>query len=116
MATTRNTRTLRVYVSGLLEYPRWVIEREVDFSDCPYAGHYNAFLPECVNCQFGRGCRWLDQQRTPDTGDAPLDELIQALESSIEYLQSTERQEGVDEADVRDWMREARQFLRSRRE
>lgn len=113
MATTRNTRTLRVYVSGLLEYPRWIIEREVDFSDCAYKGHYNAFLPECVNCKFGRGCRWLDQQRTPDTGDAPLDELIEALEGAVEYLQSPKRRPEIDDDDMRAWMREARRFLRS---
>jgi len=116
MAPSRNTRTLRVYVSDLLEYPRWIIEREVDFTDCSYAGHYNAFLPECVNCKFGRGCRWLDQQRTPDIADAPLDKLIEALEDAVEYLQSTRRQEGVDKDDVRDRMREARRFQRSRRE
>ena len=114
MATNRNSRTLRVYVSDLLEYPRWIIEREVDFTDCSYAGHCNAFLPECVHCKFGRGCHWLDQQRTPDIADAPLVELIEALEGAVEYLQSTKRQDRTDEDDVRDRMREARRFLRSR--
>jgi len=115
MKTTSKTRTLRAYVTDLLEYPRWIIEREVDFTECSYGGHYNAFLPECANCQFGRGCRWLDQQRTPDIGDAPLDELIQALESAMEYLQSTDRQQEIDEGEMRAWMREARRLLRSRR-
>jgi len=56
MKTTSKTRTLEAYVSDLLQYPRWIIEREVDFTDCRYDGHYNAYLPECVNCQFSRGC------------------------------------------------------------
>ena len=116
METTRNTRTLRAYVNDLLEFPRWIIEREVDFTDCAYNGHYNAFLPECVNCRFGKGCRWLDQRRTPHIDDAPLDELIQALESSIDYLQSTQRQPETDDPDMHSWMREARRFLRSRRQ
>ena len=96
MATTRNTRTLRAYVSDLLEYPRWIIEREVDFSDCAYEGHYNAFLAECVNCKFGRGCRWLDQQRIPNTGDAPLDAGIPAffaITSRISRLPSKGQQQ-----------------------
>ena len=31
--TGRNTRTIVGYVITLLDYPRWVIEREVDFTD-----------------------------------------------------------------------------------
>ncbi len=37
-----------------------------------------------VNCQFSRGCRWLDQQRAPDIGAAPLDELIEVLGAAVE--------------------------------
>jgi hypothetical protein len=116
MATTSNTRTLRAYVTDLLELPRWIIERDVDFTACQYGGHYNAFLPQCVNCRFGRGCRWLNQQRTPDTQEASLDELVEALGGAVEYLQSTQGQHAEEHADIRVWMREARRFLRSRRE
>jgi len=116
METTSKTRTLEVYVSDLLQYPRWIIEREVDFTGCRYDGHYNAYLPECVNCQFSRGCRWLDQQRAPDIGAAPLDELIEALGAAVEYLESTNRQIEIDDDDMRAWMREARRFVQSRDE
>ena len=44
MVTTSKTRTLKVYVEDLLQYPRWIIEREVDFTRCQYDGHYNLFL------------------------------------------------------------------------
>ena len=115
MATTSNTRTLRAYVTELLELPRWIIEREVDFTDCPLHGYYNENLPGCVNCQFGKGCRWLDQDKFPNTGDAPLDELIEALESSVDYLQSTKRESETGEVDVKSWVREARRFLQSKR-
>ena len=114
MVTTRKTRTLRAYVSDLLKYPRWIIEREVDFTSCPYNGHYNQFLLQCVNCQFGQACRWLDRQRTPDIQDATLDELIEALGGAVEYLESTHRQRGDEYVDARAWIREARRFLRSR--
>ncbi len=115
METTSNTRTLRAYVNDLLQYPRGIIEREVDFTDCPPDSHHSAYLPECVNCRFGKGCRWLDQQRTPKTDNAPLDEFVRALERSVEYLQATKRQPATDEAEVRQWLREARRFLRARR-
>jgi hypothetical protein len=113
MVTTSKTRTLRAYVSELLEYPRWIIEHEVDFTNCPYDGHYNAYLPGCVNCQFGPGCRWLDRQRTPDTTNAPLQELIEALSSAIEYLQSSNPEKGDYYEETHAWVREARSFLRS---
>ena len=116
METTSNTRTLRAYVTNLLRYPRWVIEREVDFTDCPYDGNFNAFLPDCVNCQFGRGCRWLDQQRSPDIADAPLDELIEALGDAVEYLQSIDPEERVNDAETIAWLREARRFMNSRQD
>ena len=115
METTGKTRTLKAYASELLQYPRFIIQREIDFTDCPLGGHYNEFLPKCVNCQFGRACRWLDKQRTPETRDAPLDELIEALGGAIEYLQSTERERENDYAETHTWLREARQFLKSRR-
>ncbi len=115
METTGKTRTLKAYVSELLQYPRWIIEREVDFTDCPHGGHYNAFLPQCMNCQFGRGCRWLNQQRTPDTAAATLDELVEALVGAVEYLQSTDRQGDEEHEVTHAWIREARQFLKSRR-
>jgi hypothetical protein len=101
METTGKKRTLRAYVLELLEYPRLIIQCEVDFTGCPLDGHYNAFLPKCVNCPFGRACRWLDHQRTPETKDAPLDELIEALGGAIEYLQSRDRQRD-DEYDETD--------------
>lgn len=113
METTSKTRTLKAYVSEMLQYPRWIIEHEVDFTDCPYDGHYNAFLPECVNCQFGRGCHWLDQQRSPNISTAPLDELIEALRGAVDYLQSTDVEEGDNREETTAWLREARRFLRS---
>ena len=55
MATqTNKTRTITGYITDLLEYPRWVLERDVDFSNCRYGSHYNVFIKECTECQFGR--------------------------------------------------------------
>jgi len=116
MSTSSNTRTLRAYVADLLQYPRWIIEHEVDFTNCPHDSHYNAFLSDCAHCRFARGCRWLDRQRTPATDDASLEELVQALEGAVAYLQATTRRLALDDAELRDWMREARRFLRHRRE
>lgn len=49
------------------------------------------------------------------TVNAPLDELIEALEASVGYLQSTSRDPETDAVDVKAWMREARRFLQSNR-
>jgi hypothetical protein len=71
METTNKQRTLNAYVSDSLQYPRWIIKREVDFTNCPAHGRYDASLPECRNCKFDPRCRWLNQHRTPSTGNAP---------------------------------------------
>lgn len=114
--TTSNTRTLLAYATDLLKYPRWIIEREVDFTDCRHGGHYNAFLSECVECRFGPACHWLDLHRTPNIDDASLDELVHAIESACEYLQSTPEHPEADDAELHDWIRETHRFLRARRE
>lgn len=112
--TTSNTRTLKAYAIELLRFPRLVIEREVDFTNCRHDAHYNAFLSECVDCQFGPSCRWLDQHRTSITRDAPFDELVLAIESACNYLQSAVQIRGANNAEVLAWIREARRFLRSK--
>ena len=114
--TTSNTRTLKAYAIELLKFPRWFIEREVDFTHCSHDSRYNEFLNECLTCQFGPGCRWLDRHRTSLSNDVPLDELIEAVDSAAQYLQATTQQRGANSAEVLKWVREARRFLRARPE
>lgn len=114
--TGRNTRTIRGYLAGLLEYPRWLIERDVDFSECRARGHYNEYLSDCLHCRFGDGCRWLDRHRTPSTGEASVDELVQALRGAVDYLQSPETSAHRNSTEARNWMREARRFLSAHRD
>ena len=113
--TGRTTRTIKGYVVDLLDYPRWVIEREVDFTHCRAGGHHNEYLTECAECRFGEACRWLDRNRTPAAADGALEDLIQALESAVAYLGAPERMTGNPSRDARDWLREAQRFLRSNR-
>ena len=66
MATrTGKTRTITGFLADLLEYPRWVIERDVDFTNCKHGGHFNELIDECRECRFGMGCRWLDKIKYP---------------------------------------------------
>jgi len=110
------TRTLKAYASDLLEYPRWVIARDVDFTDCRHAAHYDASLAECTECQFGPACRWLDHHRTPKIDEASLDALVEAIEGACDYLQSKIQEQGTNDAETLEWIRDARRFLGSRRE
>jgi len=84
--TGSQTRTILGQLTLTLEYPRWLIERDVDFSDCINSGHYNEFLPVCKSCRFGPGCLWLNTARSADTSDAPLPELITALSGAVKYI------------------------------
>jgi hypothetical protein len=114
MATqTNKTRTLTGYITELLEYPRWVIEREVDFSNCRYGSHYNDFIEECRECEFGRACRWLDQNRSRSLDDATVEQLTEALEAAVQYLRATHRHQKTCYCKTCRWLREARHFKRS---
>lgn len=113
--TTGNVRTLQGYASDLLKYPRYVIERDVDFSNCRRDGRHNAFLADCMDCQFGTACFWLNKHRTPHVDDATLEALVEAIESACEYLQVRVRQKGRNDAEMLAWIREARRFLHARR-
>jgi len=109
--TSRNQRTLAAYVTTLLEYPRWIIERDVDFTHCRLGGHYNEFLSECVDCKFGPGCRWLDRQRTQKIEHASLQQLVRALECAVRYFQPPNQPSRITDPQGRGWIREARRFL-----
>jgi len=114
--TTANTRTLRAYASDLLEYARWILERDVDFTDCRQRGHYDATVSECKECRFGEACRWLDQHRTPSTEDASLDDLVAAIESACEYLQSEKQRSDANDPELHNWIHKTHRFLKARKE
>ena len=111
--TTTNTRTLRAYAIELLRFPRWHIEREVDFTGCSHDARYDPSVANCVECRFGTACRWLNRHGTPSIDDAPLDELTEAIENAARYLQASTQKRGDNNADVLTWIREARRFLRA---
>lgn len=110
---SNKTRTITGYIADLLEYPRWVLERDVDFSSCRYGSHYNAFIEECTECQFGTACRWLDLHRSRSLEEASLEQLTDALEAAIGYLRATHRHKKTCYCKTCRWLREARHFKRS---
>ncbi len=115
--TGRNARTLSGYLDSLLDYPRWVIERDVDFTHCHYQGTYTASDPRCTTCQFGVACRWLNLSHSPAAADEPLPELLNALSTAADYLQVTyseDHDRGCD-CETCSWLRQARRFLHSQR-
>ena len=117
--TGRETRTISGYAVTLLEYPRWVIEREVDFTDCEYGGNFKAESQRCVSCLFGGACRWLNASSAAPTLDTPLDDLVRALRSAVEFLGSGSRDEASHpqdcECDTCLWLHDARGLLRTHR-
>ena len=113
--TGRNARTLAGYVESLLDYPRWVIERDVDFSGCHYQGVYTASAERCTSCQFGTACRWLNLAQLPKPPDQPLPELMNALTTAVDYLQLTyseDHERGCHSENCL-WLRQVRRFLHS---
>ncbi len=116
MLSRRNARTLTGYVERLLDYPRWVIERDIDFTDCHFQGAYTASDKRCTTCLFGDACCWLKLSRAPASeDDDPLADLINALTTAASYLQAThsENHEKGCNCDTCLWLRQARRFLHS---
>lgn len=112
--TGRRTRTITGYVFTLLEYPRVVIERDVDFTHCAHGGVHDPAAPDCTSCTFGDACQWLNRHRTTSLDEATLDELIDALATAADYLQRTTRHDRHCDCETCRWLNEARGFLRHR--
>lgn len=117
--TGLNSRTITGHLVTLLEYPRWLIDRDVDFTDCHLSGDYEAGDSTCVDCDFGRACRWLAANRDVPTLESPLEELIEALTTAADYVRRAHgAAAGHDrrcDCDTCGWLREANNFLRARR-
>ncbi len=111
--TPGRTRTITGYVSQLLEYPRWYIERDIDFTYCDYHGVFDATIERCTSCKFGTGCRWLNTTRSPTTNDASLPELVNALQAAVDYLGEHCQHEQPCRCEACAWIHEARALLRS---
>lgn len=112
--TGQHTRTIAGYLMQLLEYPRWFIDREVDFTECRHFGRYDDELGECAECRFGEACQWLNQKRLPLTDVGGVDELIVALQTAVEFVQVRTNHDKRCRCDSCRWLLEARQFLHSR--
>jgi len=117
--TGQNTRTLTGYIVTLLDYPRWIIEREVDFTNCHLSGGFDENDNQCASCYFGEACHWLNMNRVSPSPDPSLDELLQALNTAVDYLRSQSDGESPHpdycECDTCSWLREAMGFLRTHR-
>jgi hypothetical protein len=117
--TGRNTRTIVGYVITLLDYPRWVIEREVDFTNCHLGGSFDADDRQCSSCHFGAACRWLNTNRAAPSPSAPLDDLLEALRTSVDFFRVSNAEPDHHahhcECDTCRWLREAQGFLRHHR-
>jgi len=113
--TGRNARTLTGYVESLLDYPRWVIERDVDFTHCEYQGTYTETAERCTTCLFGEACSWLNLARTPASRDDPLPELVLALMTAADYLDTTysKSHERGCHCETCLWLRQVHRFLHS---
>ena len=114
-----STRTITGHIVTLLEYPRWLIDRDVDFTDCHLTGDYAARDATCVDCEFGKACRWLSTNRDTPTLQTPLVELVAALTTAADYVRRVHggaaNHEQHCDCDTCNWLREANNFLRAQR-
>lgn len=117
--TAASSRTITGYLVTLLEYPRWLIARDVDFTECHLHGDFDPDDAICARCEFGTACRWLSRNREQPTLDTPLVELVDALRTAADYVR---RQRGSGDLHGRDcdcdncqWLHDASNFLRTHR-
>lgn len=117
--TGRSTRTITGYVVTLLDYPRWLIEREVDFTDCHLGGQFEDEDQRCLDCRFGEACSWLNVNREAPSLASPLPALVNALQTAVGYVRNYARKmpehDRHCDCDTCAWLREAGGFLRTHR-
>ena len=117
--TGASTRTIAGYLVTLLEYPRWLIARDIDFTHCHLHGRYDADDEVCARCEFGSACRWLTSNGEKPTVDAPLTDLVEALRRAADYVRrerGSAALHGSDcDCDTCQWLHDANNFLRSHR-
>ncbi|MCO4810991.1 MAG: hypothetical protein KC572_05270 [Gammaproteobacteria bacterium] len=117
--TGRQVRTISGYVATLLDYPRWFIEREVDFTNCHLQGRFEQDDRCCADCRFGSACRWLNRNRREPTPDTPLPDLLAALQAAVAYVHrecsDTADHDRDCDCDTCEWLHEANAFLRTHR-
>jgi hypothetical protein len=117
--TGTSTRTIAGYLLTLLEYPRWSIDRDVDFSDCHLLGRFEEADTRCADCEFGKACCWLNKNRIEPPLDTPLEDLVNGVETAVTYLRSLDHDptSHLRQCDCDDclWLREATIFLRTHR-
>jgi hypothetical protein len=117
--TGTSTRTITGYIVTLLEYPRWLIEREVDFTDCHLGGSFDAEDERCRDCLFGEACAWLNINRNEPSLGSPLPDLLHALQTAVAYIrddaQSAPKHDRHCACDTCAWLQEATNFLRTHR-
>ncbi len=117
--TGASTRTITGYIVTLLEYPRWLIEREVDFTHCHLGGNFDGNDPQCRDCRFGEACDWLNTNRSEPTLSSPLPDLLHALKTAVAYVRSDVRSAPTHDrscdCDTCAWLHEATNFLRTHR-
>lgn len=115
--TSTGTRTITGYVLTLLKYPRWMIAREIDFTNCHLGGAHEAGDATCAECDFGDACRWLCGDEP--TLDTPLTELLDALQTSLpfvrEHLDPRLPHDALCDCDTCTWLRNAHGCLRTHR-
>ena len=113
--TGTRTRTITGHLANLLEYPNWLIERDVDFTHCKFDGNFDDSQVGCVNCQYEAGCKWLTGLRNINPATASVSELTGALRVAIGYVgtrQSAGHQKNCS-CEACEWLCSARQLLRS---
>ena len=110
-----HSRTITGYLAHLLEHPRWLMECDIDFTQCPYHGHYENFVAECETCIYGEGCKWLSSYTIGAMKEASPTDLVDALESAVDYVAGRQQDEHQANCacDNCKWLRKSRQFLRS---
>jgi hypothetical protein len=115
--TGATTRTITGYIVTLLEYPRLVIARDLDFTHCHLGGAFEADDTTCSECAFGDACRWLCREEP--TLDTPIDELLDALKTSVPFVRerrdSRLPHDGSCDCDTCLWLRDAQGLLRNHR-
>ena len=105
-------------IFALLTYPRRILGTLVQLEGCSHAGFLDAADPDCHECDYLAGCRWLySNDEFADLSAKPIEKLIEALGLATELIEAQmtrgQHRSRSCKCESCRWVRECRVFLRA---
>ena len=78
---------MRARLLQLLEFPRKLVQGELELEGCPHSGFYDLRDKQCIDCPQGPECHWLCRNdEYASLQNHSTEELTRALDFALCYV------------------------------